>query len=86
MLLLVKILLILQKLMVLKFLGLAEKVVIIIMIIIFIFIFKGECKKCEVTINNKKFLACKTKIPPIEEFPKNKIIQILIPPNITNKK
>ena len=48
---------------------------------------KGECKKCEVLVNNKKVLACKTKIPPIEDFPKNKILQIVIPPvNNSNKK
>ena len=45
---------------------------------------KGECKKCEVTVGNKKVLACKTKIPTIEEFPNNKILQIVIPP-IVNK-
>ena len=46
---------------------------------------KGECKKCEVVLGNKKVLACKTKIPPLEEFPKNKILQIVIP-MVDNKK
>lgn len=40
---------------------------------------KGECRKCEVMIDNKVVLGCKAKIPTIDKFPSSKIFQITIP-------
>ena len=40
---------------------------------------RGECRKCEVMIDNKVVLGCKVKIPTIEKFPQSKIFQVIIP-------
>ena len=39
---------------------------------------KGTCSKCVVKMNGKVILACRTKTPKKEEFPKNKLLQITL--------
>ena len=40
---------------------------------------KGECRKCEVMIDNKVVLGCKVKIPTQDKFPSSKVFKITIP-------
>ena len=40
---------------------------------------KGECRKCEVMIDNKVVLGCKAKIPTVDKFPSSKVFQVTIP-------
>ena len=46
---------------------------------------KGECKKCEVTVDGKNVLACRTKLPAFKDFPNSNKLQILVPKPPTKK-